>query len=140
MTTMMNKKLAILFIYLIIPTLAFSSPVDSHLNKNPQTNGTVTWCAGEYPRVYIVDVDLGMPSNGWGNWRIYYSTKPYYDSSAREITANSGRAIDQYGGQAMYAAAINAMNNQLYVEIGDDRGTACDDFDILETFVPGPTP
>lgn len=119
------KKIAIGSLLLgCVSSSAFAQP--------QQVRGTLTACASN---VYIVDVEMGVPANGYDHFLVGYNTKPYRDSNTSYLPAYS--EVDDYAGRAMYEQAINAMDMGLKVDLLDDHWTSnCSSFDAFKAYIP----
>ncbi|RUL79036.1 hypothetical protein [Dyella choica] len=67
-------------------------------------------------------------------WSILVSDKPYFDSGAEFQRTDKGRRVDlgTPRGKALFDLAMYAMNMAYKVDVIDNNGTRCDDFDELD--------
>ena len=67
-------------------------------------------------------------------WAIMVSQKPYFDQSAEFQRTDKGRRIDinTSRGKVTLDLAMYAMNMRYKVDVVDNNGTRCDDFDELD--------
>lgn len=100
----------------------------SFAGQQKQTNGTLKLCD---EHVHIVDVEMGIPADGYNHFTIGYNDKPVRDSNTKYIRSES--QLDSDAGRAMYHAAFEALTGELFADIYDDGGN-CETFDAIKVY------
>lgn len=91
--------------------------------------------------VYIVAMSSARQIDHMG-WAIMVSKHPYYDAMAEYQRTDKGYRVDinTDRGKALFDLALYAMNMGYKVDVVDNNGTRCDDFDELDVRRMPPEP
>lgn len=103
------------------------------LGANIDAFAGVSWCQ---TGVYIVGIDMNAEGKSWNDWAVRVNAQPKSSSSDKLYYANlSNSDTSSTNGKALYSLAMSAMASMLKVDIFDDKGSRCDDFDLLRVHV-----